>query len=130
MTRVRWFFVGMVTVAFAGLVLFGLTRREAPAPAPPDPRLALRVEAYHYCERRLIASLPKTTDLNVRALRRGRRSSTWIGEDTFRVIGYFEGRVFGMDAHGEYQCLIRHRSTTEYELIQLRMHPEPAYPKR
>jgi hypothetical protein len=103
---------------------------KSPPMKPADTRVALRAEAYHYCEFRLVASLPKDTDLNVRALRRGRRSSTEVSIDLFRVVGYFDGRVFGAETHGEYQCVVRRSQGTTYELIQLRMHREPQYPHK
>jgi hypothetical protein len=129
--RTKWIVGGVVALALAGLAVFVLVPLKAPPTSPPpDTRVTLRLEAYHDCELRLIASLPKETDLNVRALRRGRRSSTEIGSDTFRVVGYFEGHVFGAESHGEYQCLVRHPGAKDYELMQLRMHPEPPYPHK
>ena len=129
--RARWIGSGVVALALAGLAVFVLVPLKAPPPSPPPvARVTLRLEAYHYSELRLIASLPKETDLNVRALRRGRRSSTAIGSDTFRVVGYFEGRVFGAESHGEYQCLVHHPGARDYELMQLRMHREPPYPHK
>jgi hypothetical protein len=124
--RARWTGGVLLTLAVAYAVTYVVLR---PKRAPPvDPRVAWRAEAYHYCELRLVASLPTAAKLNVRALNRGKRSSTEIGTDTFRVVGFFEGEIFGYQSHGEYQCLVRHSGAKDYELMQLRLRrylPDP-----
>lgn len=128
--RVKWIGGAAVALALGGIAVLVVVSQKHSDVLPVDTHVAMRAEAYHYCERRLVASLPKDTDVNVRAFRRGRRSSTEIADGLVRVVGFFDGRVFGAESHGEYGCLVRHTIGANYELIELKMHREPAYPHK
>jgi hypothetical protein len=130
--RVKWIGGATIVLALAlgGIAALVVSSKRRANVSPPDAHVAMRTGAYHYCERRLVAALPKETDVNVRAFRRGRRSATEIADGLVSVIGFFDGRVFGTEAHGEYRCLVRHTVGANYELIELKMHREPAYPHK
>ena len=128
--REKW--IGGVAVALlvVGIAALVVISHKPTFVLPVDTHVSMRTDAYHYCERRLVAALPKETDVNVRAFRRGRRSSTEIAEGLVRVVGFFDGTVFGSESHGEYRCLVQHTAGANYELVELKLHREPAYPHK